>query len=90
MRRESTPPGEDAPIACPRLGHLVPFSYCRMESNGAPCPMALDCWYDRFLVEDYFREVLTPEEWEAAFDRPPKSRMSRLMESIEETRKGIG
>ena len=87
MRRESRPPGEDVQVACPRLGHLVSFSYCRSENQGAPCHMALDCWYDRFLVEDYFREVLTPEAWEAAFDRPQKNRMSRLVEIIEETRK---
>jgi hypothetical protein len=85
MRRESTPPGEDVHRACPRLGHPVPFSYCRAESGTMPCAMAIHCWYDQFLVEDYFRRVLTPEEWEEVFDRPPKSRITRLLEIVEET-----
>ena len=86
MRRQSTPPSEEIRVACPRLGHLVPFSYCRRESGELPCYKAIDCWYDRFLVEDYFREVLDPEEWEEAFERGPKDRMRRLMEIIEENR----
>lgn len=86
MRREKTPPDDHVRIACPRLGHLVPFSYCRRETGDAPCFRAIDCWYDRFLVEDYFREVLEPEAWDAAFEQKPRDRLSRLMEIIEETK----
>jgi hypothetical protein len=88
MRRERTPPRDEEKVACPKLGHLVPFSYCSRENDGMPCFKAIDCWYDRFLVEDYFREILEPEEWKAVFDRPPKDRMSRLLEIVDETRKG--
>lgn len=88
MRRESSPPGEDETVACPRLGHLVPFSYCRRENDGMPCYKAIDCWYERFLVEAFFRKVLEPREWEDVFDRPPKDRMSHLLEIVDETRKG--
>jgi hypothetical protein len=86
MRRQSTPPSDEIRVACPRLGHLVPFSYCRRESDELPCHKAIDCWYEHFLVEDYFREVLDPEAWEEAFERGPKDRMRRLMEIIEENR----
>ena len=86
MRRQSAPPSEEIRVACPRLGHLVPFSYCRRESGDLPCFKAIDCWYDQFLVEEYFRETLEPWAWEASFEQGPKDRLSRLMEIIEETR----
>jgi len=82
MRRESTPPNDDVMVFCPKLWHLVPFSYCRREDGRRPCARALDCWYDNFLVEVFFREVLSPEDWAEAFDRPPKDRMSRLLEAV--------
>ncbi len=87
MRRESTPPAEDIRIVCPHLGHLVPFSYCRRENRGAPCCFAIECWYDHFLVEDYFHGIMNPEEWSEAFERAPEDRLRRIMEIIEETRK---
>ena len=86
MRRQSAPPSEEIRVACPRLGHLVPFSYCRREGGDLPCFKAIDCWYDQFLVEEYFRETLEPWAWEAAFEQGPKDRLIRLMEIIEETR----
>ena len=87
MRRSSTPPHDEVMVACPRLWHLVPFDYCRRENGKLPCFKAIDCWYDYFLVEDYFREVLTPEEWEVVFDRPQKDRLSRLLETVDEVSK---
>lgn len=87
MIRESTPPNDDYLIRCPRLGHQIYFSYCRRENQGLPCFKALDCWYSHFLVEEYFRRELSPEEWEKAFTRSDKTKTVSLVELIEQAKK---
>ncbi len=49
--------------------------------------MTLDCWYDHFLVEEFFREELTPEKWKNAFEKSPKPKMVSLVEMIEAANK---
>ncbi len=86
MRRDSTPPNEDYKIRCPRLGHQITFSYCRSENGGLPCFKTLDCWFEHFLVEEYLREELKPEQWDQVFGRPPKPKMLSLVELIEQAK----
>jgi hypothetical protein len=87
MKRQSTPPEDDYEIRCPRLGHQISFSYCRSENKGLPCFKTLDCWYNHFLVEDYFRKELAPEEWDKAFKRSTKTKTVSLVELIEQAKK---
>ncbi len=87
MKEESTPPGEDSPVRCPRLGHQITFSYCRVESRGLPCFRIVDCWCEHFMVEDILRKELKPEEWEKVFNRPVKPKILSLVELIEEAKK---
>jgi len=87
MKRTSIPPGDDFEIRCPRLGHQVSFSYCRSENNGLPCFKTLDCWYEHFLVEEFLKEELTPEQWNRVFGNPPKPKMLSLVELIEEAKR---
>lgn len=68
---------------CPKLGHQVPFAYCRKEAVSLPCPRSLVCWGHRFPVELVLRKILSPEAFEAAFGTEPKSRVENLMEAIE-------
>ena len=74
-------------IRCPKLGHQIAFTYCRSESMGLPCFKILDCWFDQFLVEEYLRKELKPEEWEKVFERPQKTKVLSLLELIEEAKK---
>jgi hypothetical protein len=90
MKRESTPPNDEYMIRCPRLGHQIYFSYCRRENHGLPCFKTLDCWYPHFMVEDYLREALSPEEWERAFTRSDKIKTVSLIELIEQAKKNTG
>ncbi|MEW6667608.1 MAG: hypothetical protein AB1512_20565 [Thermodesulfobacteriota bacterium] len=90
MIRKSTPPGEECQIRCRKLGHEVPFPYCRRENKGLPCFKIIDCWYEVFLVEDLLRSELNPEEWEALFQRPPKPKVLNLVELIEQAKKNAG
>lgn len=87
VKRQNIPPGDDYEIRCPRLGHQISFSYCRSENRGLPCFKTLDCWYDHFLVEEYFRKELTPEEWDKAFKRSGTTKVLSLLELIEQAKK---
>jgi hypothetical protein len=87
MKRQNTPPGDDYKIRCPRLGHQIPFLYCRLENKGLPCFKTLDCWYDHFLVEEHMKQELTPEEWGMVFGSPPRQKMLSLVELIEQAKK---
>jgi hypothetical protein len=87
MKKESTPPGDEYEIRCPRLGHPVAFSYCRIESKGLPCFKILDCWYEHFMIEDFLRQELEPDEWDRVFNKPKKPKVLTLIELIEEARK---
>ena len=40
-----------------------------------------------FLVEDYLRKELSPEEWEKAFKRSTKTKAVSLIELIEQAKK---
>ena len=87
MKEEKCFPDEQTQIRCPRLGHQVSFSYCRIESAGLPCFKALDCWFEKFPVEKYLREELSPEEWEKAFEARSKPKMASLLDLIEQAKK---
>ncbi len=87
MRRESKPPSEEDRIRCPRLGHQVPFSYCRSENKGLPCFKTLDCWYEVFLVEAFLQKELTPDQWGKAFKRPKTTKLLSLVELIQQAKK---
>ena len=86
MRRDSSPPGDGYRIRCVRLAHEIPFSYCRSENNGLPCFRILDCWYSHFLVEDYLRSELEPEEWDEILNNPGKPKAVSLLELIDQAR----
>jgi len=87
MNREVVPPGDDNQIRCPRLGHHLAFSYCRVESKGLPCFKIMNCWCEHFMVEDFLRKELDTEEWEKVFNRPVKPKILSLVELIEEAKK---
>ena len=88
MKNAGTPPGDDFEIRCPRLGNAVAFSYCRIESQGLPCFKIVDCWYEHFMIEDFLRQALKPDEWEKVFNRPRKAKVLTLVELIEEAKRG--
>ncbi len=74
-------------IRCPKLGHPVKFSYCRVEAGVLPCTRSLTCWQSLIPVHGYFRSCLTPEQWTSSFDTIPKPKVVSLIELIEQARK---
>ena len=87
MSEEVVPPGDDYTIRCPRLGHQITFSYCRTERGELPCFKTLDCWYQHFDVEGFFRQTMTEEDWERAFSKSGKTKMMSLLDLIEEAKR---
>ena len=87
MKIKNSPPDDDYRIRCPRLGHQIPFSYCRKENQGLPCFKIIDCWYNHFPVEQYLKKDLTSDEWEKTFNRPPRNKIVSLLELIEQAKK---
>jgi hypothetical protein len=78
---------ENLEIRCPRLGGEVTFGYCQREESGLPCPRILACWQPYFPVESYLRRKLTQTEWDRCFNRPPKDKVTTLIELIESAKK---
>ncbi len=81
-KKHSTPPPDDCEIRCRRLGGQVTFGYCRREAMGKPCFKAVDCWYQTFDAEAFFRKELGDDLFEEVFMAPPKPRMVTLVELI--------
>ena len=70
-------------IRCPRLGGEVPFSYCEREAGDLPCAQIIRCWAAGCAVEEYLREILTPDAWERFRGRVPKDRISAILDVVE-------
>jgi hypothetical protein len=85
----SNQPFEEIEIRCPKLGGPVSFEYCRIERQSRPCQKAIKCWSFHFDVEAFFREALAPEEFEQCFLEPPPSKVTTLIELIEQARKTL-
>jgi hypothetical protein len=87
MEKNNLPPAETFSVRCPRLGHQITFSYCRIENKGLPCFKTLDCWFQHFSVEAFLRRELTSEEWHKVFGQSPKAKVLSLFELIEAAKK---
>ena len=71
---------------CPRLGHELEFSYCRLPGQALPCTKIFDCWWETFDVAAFMREHFSPEQIER-IGRPAKDKALALVELIEQARK---
>jgi len=74
---------------CRRLGQEVTFSYCRQETDGKPCRLILDCWWERFDVRSFLQGHLSEEvmaQVEQAGASPPPSKMLSLLDLVQQAR----
>ncbi|MCJ8502095.1 hypothetical protein [Desulfatitalea alkaliphila] len=75
---------------CPRLGSVVPFSYCRTDGHPQdPCFKVLDCWWERFDVATYFQQRLTPEAFQRLAQAPPPNKVASLVDLIQQARERL-
>jgi len=70
-------------IYCNQLGMLIEFSYCASMNEGLPCRNIIGCWKGRTDIITFLKEKFTDEELKKIFSGAPKSRIERIIESIE-------
>lgn len=84
---------QDVLPRCRRLGHEVNFGYCRRENGGRPCRLILDCWWEHFDVRAFLQAHLPAEgmaQVEQASVAPPPSKMSSLLDLIQQAQERAG
>ncbi len=48
---------DETSLYCKRLGHPVPFKYCRLTIGDRPCESILSCWGEHPLAGDAARGI---------------------------------
>ena len=74
-------------LRCARLGGEVKFSYCRKEGGKLPCLRIISCWHNFFPIEQYLKETMTAESWNAFAGQMPKDKITTLIELVEAAKK---
>lgn len=77
-------------IRCLKLGGQITFAYCRREQGDLPCARIVQCWQGLIPVEHYLQECLSDEERQRLFSRPPKDRISTILEIADRVKKRNG
>ncbi|MBW1892905.1 MAG: hypothetical protein JRI91_04320 [Deltaproteobacteria bacterium] len=74
---------------CPRLGNRVTFQYCLdYGSDGRlPCWKVIDCWWEIFDILTYLKDNFSEEDVKALETARPKSKITSLVELIEQAKK---
>lgn len=72
-------------IRCPRLGHQVPFDYCRSEDMGRPCGRLPQCW-NRVRRLDKTPIMSENQNEQHAAASPAQSKMCMILEAIEKAK----
>lgn len=73
---------------CPRLGHIIRFSYCMqagMDQSGAgqPCHKIMDCWWETFDIQGFLQDTLSAAAYEALLHKDPGNRRAAsLLDAI--------
>lgn len=70
-------------IRCPKLGHEIPFSYCRHEGGSMPCFRILSCWHSRIPVEEELQAIMDAEQWDQFLSQRPPDKLSTILDVIE-------
>ncbi|MEN6617365.1 MAG: hypothetical protein ABFD12_12475 [Syntrophorhabdus sp.] len=65
---------------------MIALDYCLSVQNNLPCPNTFGCWKERVDVTVLLKAKFTDEELQSAFNTVPKSRLQRILESVETVR----
>ena len=70
---------------CPKLGHPVPFSYCREPGQTLPCGKIADCWWEAFDIAAFLRAHYDEETLQTIL-APRQPKLTSIVELIEKAR----
>ncbi len=76
---------------CRKLGHFVPFNYCRKEKKDKkelPCAKILDCWFEKIPVQDFIHQHYSKKDIKYIFETS-KPKITSILELIEKAKKNI-
>ena len=73
---------DDVKGYCRMLGHMLTFRYCRSVNDELPCRKVMDCWYDKFPVQEFLSENYTEEELKKAFGMQ-QNRLSTIISIVQ-------
>ncbi len=73
---------------CRKLGHIVPFKYCRIEKQEEklPCLKILDCWFEKIPVQNFIGEHYSKKDISYIFETS-KPKITSILEFIEKAKK---
>jgi len=71
---------------CPHMGIVLELSYCLTQNDGLPCRNCLRCWEGRIAIDSLLKQRFSGEDLRRAFGCLPKSRVERIVESIEKAK----
>lgn len=66
---------------------LIEFSYCISMNENLPCKSIIGCWKNRMDIIKYLKDNYTIEDLKKVFEGPAKSRLQRIVETIEKEKK---
>ena len=75
---------------CPRLGHSIPFKYCRTSgTDKTPCWKIADCWWEHFDIAEYLQQNYPPSICRHIATAQPPSKITSLVELIQQAQQRI-
>ena len=72
---------DDKRCYCRKLGHFVPFVYCRQVGEGLPCSRVHDCWFEAIPVREFVRQNYTDQEIEKVLT-PSQPKISTILDIV--------
>ena len=72
---------------CSRLGHAVPFKYCRQAEIELPCPRIVNCWKTQIPIEDYLREKYDENTMNRILHPQKPGKIISLIEEVQKHKK---
>jgi hypothetical protein len=72
-------------IYCTQLGMVVDIVYCTSVNGGLPCRNAIGCWQHRIDIYAFLMEKFSLDDLKKVFGNLPKSKIERMIESVEQT-----
>lgn len=66
---------------CPRLGHIIPFSYCQNPGEDIPCSKIYECWWEFFDIQSFMKQNYDQEVLNQII-KPAKNKTQSLLELI--------
>jgi hypothetical protein len=73
-------------IYCHQMGMVIQLSYCVSMNEGLPCRNTVRCWDRRTDIHGLLSALFSEEDLRKAFGGPPKSRLERIVESVEKSK----